>query len=214
MQTLQRLRRPFGGGGLVAHAEGQMAALLQEMRMFDRRIDRRDHRFGLGTMRLRLIAAPRIEMQTADLAQYPCCGDPIVSGAVDRKRSLIMVQGGVAEAGGTAEIGKTLQKRQLLRRHLRLVCEGGKCLTVEAHRIVIGVGLARQIARRHQIGSSLGLLGGQAEVMAELRQMLGPVGRRTVLAFQNLADPAMKLHAPLQQEIMIDDVVQQGWLKR
>ncbi len=46
--------------------------------------------------------------------------------------------------------------------------------------------------------------------MAELRQMLGPVGRRTVLAFQNPADTAMKLHAPLLQEIMIDDVVQQG----
>ncbi len=90
--------------------------------MFDRRIDRRDHSFGLGAMRLRLVAAPRIEMQAADFSQYPCCGDPIVSAAVGRKRSLIMVQGSVAETGGAAEIGKTLQKRQLLRRHLRLVC--------------------------------------------------------------------------------------------
>ncbi len=38
----------------------------RKTRMFDRRIDRCDHSFGFGTMRLRLVAAPRIEMQAAD----------------------------------------------------------------------------------------------------------------------------------------------------
>ncbi len=130
------------------------------MRMFDRRIDRRDQCFSLGAMCLRLIAAPGIEMQAADLSRYPSCGDRVVLGAMDRKRALVMVQGSVAQTGRAAEIGKALQECRLLRRHLRFVCEGSKRLAVKAHRIVIGVGLARQIARRHQIGCSLGSFGG------------------------------------------------------
>ncbi len=46
-------------------------------------------------------------------------------------------------------------------------------------------------------------------MVAEQRQMLGPVGRGAILAFQKLADPSMKLHASLQQEIMVDDVMHQ-----
>lgn len=134
-----------------------MPALLQDMCTFDRRIDCRDYRFGFSQICLRLIAASCIEMQTADLAQYPRCGDRVVV-AVDRQRSLIVVQGGVAQARWAAEIGKTLQERLLLRCHLRFVCEGRKGLTVEAHCIIIGVDLARQIARRHQIGGALAFL--------------------------------------------------------
>ena len=194
---------------MVAHAKGEAAAFLREMRALDRRVGAFEQDERLGVARLGLIAPAGVPQESAELAHDTGRGGMIACAPIGAQHHVVVLLRGLASADRTAQIGDALAEHQLLGPLLVGRPQRGERLLVVADGVVIGVGRAGPIAGNAQEARAFRLLLAEAEMVAEGDQVLEPLdpGRRT--GFERAPDAAVQLHASLHQEVLIDDVLEQ-----
>ena len=194
---------------MVAHAKGQTAAFLREMRALDRRVGVFEQNERLGVERLCLIAPAGVPQKSPELAHDTGCGGMIACILIAAQRHVVMFLRGFASADRAAQIGDALAERKLFELLLVGRPQGGQRLLVVTDGVVIGVSRTGPIAGDTQEACALRLLLAQAEMVTERDQVLEPLdpGRRA--GFERAPDAAVQFHASLQQQVLIDDVLEQ-----
>ena len=194
---------------MVAHAKGEAAAFLREMRALDRRVGAFEQAERLGVARLGLIAPAGVPQESAELAHDTGRGG-MIACSPDRRaapRCNVPARSRVGRSGGTNR--RCARRAPAARAPARWPPQGGERLLIVADGVVIGVGRTGPIAGDAQEARAFRLLLAQAEMVAEGDQVLEPLdpGRHT--GFELAPDAAVQLHASLHQEVLIDDVLQQ-----
>src|SRR6478735_11646983 len=141
-----------------------MPALLKQVGKFDRRIALTQQRRGLRIVGVCKIGSAGCEIETTELAEDSRRPSLIIALFEEGQRTPVVIACRLPLARRAAEIGKSLIEGNQLRSGLRMIRNRRKRFAVEAHRIVIGVGLAGKIARSHEVPDTLPRLVGSAIV--------------------------------------------------
>ncbi len=177
------------------------------MRLLDRRIHALEKRRRLGVTRLGLVALAGVPEQPADLAQDARRGSAVAAIAKCLQHGFVVLMRNLAPACRAAQIGDALAQLQSQRR-LPGRAQRRQRLLVKAKRVVIGVDHAGAIAGRSQVARAFLAGRAQAEVMAEQGQIFEPFGAVAAYALEGGADLPVHFGSPLQQKVLVDDVLQ------
>ena len=152
---------------MVAHAKGEAAAFLREVRALYRRVGifKQDER--LRVARLGLIAPAGVPQESANLAHYTGRAGMIAHSLIGTQHHIVIFLRGLALADRTAQIGDLLAEQKLFGPLLIGRPQGGECVLVVADGVVIGVGRTGPIAGNTQEACALRLLLAPAEMVAE-----------------------------------------------